>query len=52
MMKLLFVNLPALAFIAACVWFVYTGHNGFGIASLILAALCTHTVGGTEHDQG
>ena len=47
-MKLLLINVPALAFIAACVWFVYSGHEGFGVAAMVMAALCTHTIGEKE----
>jgi len=41
-------NALAFAFLAACVFFVATGHQGFGVACLVLAALCSHTKGSSS----
>lgn len=43
-MKVLSYNALAICFLAACVWFVWAGHIGFGVASIILAGLTSHTV--------
>lgn len=47
-MSMLATNALAMSFLAACVWFVHTGHNGFAVACLIGAALTSHTVSGEK----
>jgi len=43
-LQLFVANLLAMAFLAACVWFVHTDHPGFAIACLIGAYMTSHTI--------